>query len=86
MWFTSSKKLERPDPAQPLPGRETPIAVSETHLVSGNRIVPPFPEGAALALFGMGCFWGAERIFWSLDGSFLVSLSLTFRSGTSAKA
>ena len=68
MWFTSSKKLERPDPAQALPGRETPIAVSETHLVSGNRIVPPFPEGAALALFGMGCFWGAERIFWSLGG------------------
>jgi peptide-methionine (S)-S-oxide reductase len=68
MWFTSPKKLELPDAGEALPGRETPLSVPEAHFVNGNRIVPPFPEGAALALFGMGCFWGAERIFWSLDG------------------
>jgi peptide-methionine (S)-S-oxide reductase len=68
MWFTSRNKLELPDPADALPGRATPMRVSESHLVSGARMVPPFPEGAELALFGMGCFWGAERIFWSLGG------------------
>ncbi|MPZ66629.1 MAG: peptide-methionine (S)-S-oxide reductase MsrA [Pseudonocardiaceae bacterium] len=51
-----------------LPGRESPIQVSERHAVSGNRIVPPFPEGMRTAVFGMGCFWGAERIFWRTPG------------------
>ncbi len=51
-----------------LPGRATAMAVPERHFVTGNQVAPPFPDGAALALFGMGCFWGAERLFWELDG------------------
>ena len=51
-----------------LPGRSDPMAVSERHAVTGNRMVPPFPEGLRTAVFGMGCFWGAERIFWRVPG------------------
>ncbi|UTT48768.1 peptide-methionine (S)-S-oxide reductase MsrA [Rhodococcus gordoniae] len=51
-----------------LPGRTEPLPVPETHYVNGNRIVPPFPEGMQTAVVGMGCFWGAEKEFWQLDG------------------
>jgi peptide-methionine (S)-S-oxide reductase len=68
MMFGYQKQVEMPHPEQAPPGRAEPMAVSERHYVSGNRIVPPFPEGMALALFGMGCFWGAERRFWEVRG------------------
>jgi peptide-methionine (S)-S-oxide reductase len=65
MWFmTDPRKLEMPAPEDALPGRAEQMPVPETHHVNGNRIVPPFPEGLELALFGLGCFWGAERLFW----------------------
>lgn len=51
-----------------LPGRSTPLAVPETHFVNGHRIVPPFPDGLETAVVGMGCFWGAERLFWQTPG------------------
>lgn len=51
-----------------LPGRAEAMAVPESHFVSGARIVPPFPEGMARVLFGLGCFWGAERRFWQEPG------------------
>ncbi len=51
-----------------LPGRPDAMQVPEHHFVSGNRIVPPFPEGMETAVFGMGCFWGAERRFWQTEG------------------
>jgi peptide-methionine (S)-S-oxide reductase len=61
------KPLTLPSKADALLGRTTPMSVPETHFVNRNRIVPPFPEGFARAMFGMGCFWGAEKKFWSLE-------------------
>src|SRR5688572_13818361 len=58
------KQAVMPEPSAVLPGRATPLRVAERHVVNGNRIVPPFPEGTKLALFGLGCFWGAEKKFW----------------------
>ena len=57
-----------------LPGRSTPMAVPETHHVNGNRLVPPFPDGMATAVFGMGCFWGAERLFWQTPGVYATAV------------
>ncbi len=51
-----------------LPGRDTPIPVPAAHYVNGHPLTPPFPDGMRQAVFGMGCFWGAERLFWQLDG------------------
>ncbi|XP_015456180.1 mitochondrial peptide methionine sulfoxide reductase isoform X1 [Pteropus alecto] len=55
-------------PQEALPGRKEPIPVAAKHHVNGNRTVEPFPEGTQMAIFGMGCFWGAERKFWTLKG------------------
>jgi len=57
-------KLRMPSASEALPGRATAMPVPERHFVNDNRIVPPFPAGTELAMFGMGCFWGAERKFW----------------------
>lgn len=62
------KSTRMPHPTDALPGRPTPIPVPESHFVNGNRLTPPFPDGMRTALFGMGCFWGAERKFWQLAG------------------
>jgi peptide-methionine (S)-S-oxide reductase len=66
--FTSRRSTQIPTAAEALPGRAVPLAVSDPHFVSGRALVPPFPAGTARAVFGMGCFWGAERLFWPLDG------------------
>jgi peptide-methionine (S)-S-oxide reductase len=57
-----------------LPGRDTPLKVPETHFVNAHRIVPPFPAGLREAVFGLGCFWGAERIFWQLPGVYSTAV------------
>lgn len=62
-----------------LPGRAEPIPVAAKHHVSGNRTVEPFPEGTQMAVFGMGCFWGAERKFWLLKG--VYSTQVGFAGG-----
>src|SRR5687768_16882247 len=62
------KTADLVDPEAALPGRENPMRVPATHFVNGNPIVPPFPVGLETAVFGLGCFWGAERIFWQTPG------------------
>src|SRR5262250_201860 len=57
-----------------LPGRATAMPVPEKHFVSGARLTPPFPEGTELALFGMGCFWGEERVFWQTAGVYTTAV------------
>ena len=72
--YAFRKKAVMPDPADVLPGRSTPLKVPENHYVNGNRIVPPFPEGLEQAMFGLGCFWGAERKFWQLPGVYSTAV------------
>lgn len=72
--FNNGKKLDLPSPEQALPGRTTPMAVTNRHSVLDHPIVPPFPEGMQLALFGLGCFWGAERRFWQQPGVFSTAV------------
>jgi peptide-methionine (S)-S-oxide reductase len=67
MFFTRSKPA-MPTKADALPGRSAKMPVTETHFVNGNRMTPPFPEGLELAMFGLGCFWGAEKMFWKIPG------------------
>jgi peptide-methionine (S)-S-oxide reductase len=75
----SSDKLRLPTPEEALPGRGQKMPVPERHFVNGARLEPPFPEGSALALFGLGCFWGAERKFWQTPG--VVSTSVGYAGG-----
>jgi len=67
-------KLTLPDPQQALPGRATPLSVPATHFVNHHRLKPPYPAGMQEALFGMGCFWGAEKLFWQLPGVYSTSV------------
>jgi peptide-methionine (S)-S-oxide reductase len=62
------------DPRRAPAGRATPLDVAERHEVNGNRIKPPFPAGLEQAIFAMGCFWGAEREFWRLDGVYATAV------------
>jgi peptide-methionine (S)-S-oxide reductase len=68
------KKSTMPAREEALPGRSTPLEVPPTHFVNGHRIVPPFPAGMREAVFGMGCFWGAERLFWELPGVYSTAV------------
>jgi peptide-methionine (S)-S-oxide reductase len=69
-----SSPLTLPRPEQALPGRPEPIEVMNHHFVSGHPLQPPFPAGLEFALFGMGCFWGAERIFWQAPGVYTTAV------------
>ena len=73
------KSLDLPTAAQALPGRATPVPVSDRHFVSGQPIKGPFAAGLQQALFGLGCFWGAERRFWQMDG--VVSTAVGYAGG-----
>jgi len=68
-----------PDPKDALPGRAEPITVTERHHVNGASLTPPWPEGARTAIFGLGCFWGAEKAFWQTDG--VISTAVGYAGG-----
>jgi peptide-methionine (S)-S-oxide reductase len=72
--FGFGKKLTLPSPSEALPGRAEPLPVTDRHYVNGNPIKPPFPDSMELAMFGMGCFWGAERKFWQKNGVFSTAV------------
>ena len=75
MWLASRKKALMPSPDEALPGRASrPYRVPEKHFVNGNRLEPPYPEGLEVALFGLGCFWGAERKFWQQPGVYSTAV------------
>ena len=67
-------KPEMPSAEHALPGRPQAMAVAERHAVRGTTLVPPFPEGLEQAVFAMGCFWGAERVFWEVDGVYTTAV------------
>ena len=69
-----SKKTMMPTAEQSLRGRAQRMPVPERHHVSGARLSPPFPEGTELAMFGLGCFWGAEKAFWKIPGVYSTSV------------
>ena|ERR1700722_20755278 len=72
MLFTRKPNIV--DAESALPGRDTPIPVPERHEVLGTPLTGPFPEGVETAIFGMGCFWGAERIFWQTPGVYTTAV------------
>ncbi len=72
--FGLGKKLALPTEAEALPGRGATMPVPEKHFVNGNPLQPPYPDGLELALFGLGCFWGAERKFWQQQGVFSTAV------------
>ena len=74
MSFFTRSKPEMPSPETALPGRDQKLPVPATHFVNGNPLEPPFPDGLEQAVFGMGCFWGAEKDFWQTPGVFTTAV------------
>ncbi len=68
-----------PSPKDALPGRADPITITEPHHVNGASLTPPWPDGARTAIFGLGCFWGAEKAFWQTDG--VISTAVGYAGG-----
>jgi peptide-methionine (S)-S-oxide reductase len=79
MWFADRTKLALPTAADALPGRDERMSVAPRHFVLDGPLEPPFPQGTQEAVFGMGCFWGAEKKFWSIPG--VVSTHVGYAGG-----
>ncbi len=75
-----ARKARMPEPGEALPGRAQPITTPGEHFVNGHPIAGPYPEGIRTALFGLGCFWGAERKFWQTKGVFATAVG--YAAGT----
>ncbi len=74
MLWTTERKIRMPKPEEALPGRSETMRVPERHFVNGQPLQPPFPDGLETAMFGLGCFWGAERAFWRVDGVYTTAV------------
>jgi len=72
--LSNSRTPHMPTAAEALPGRAVPMPVPVDHYVNGHRLIPPFPAGMAMAMFGMGCFWGAERRYWQQPGVYSTAV------------
>jgi peptide-methionine (S)-S-oxide reductase len=74
MWSMLSQKAKMVSPDEALPGRDTAMPVPPRHFINGNPLKPPFPAGNETAVFALGCFWGAERLFWELPGVYSTAV------------
>jgi peptide-methionine (S)-S-oxide reductase len=77
MFFRSdvlNKKIQLPKPEEALPGRDRPLPTASKHFVSRRDLKGPYPEGYETAMFGLGCFWGAERLFWQTEGVWVTAV------------
>jgi peptide-methionine (S)-S-oxide reductase len=80
----TEKKLQMPSPGSALPGRDQSMPVPSVHYVTGHRLTPPFPKGVQQVMFGLGCFWGAERRFWTQEG--VYSTAVGYAAGLTPNA
>jgi peptide-methionine (S)-S-oxide reductase len=80
MWFLSPKPKSVPSPAEALPGRAEPIVTPGIHTILGTPLAGPWPDGTKTAIFGLGCFWGAEKAFWQLPG--VVTTAVGYAGGS----
>jgi peptide-methionine (S)-S-oxide reductase len=79
-WLVDPRKMRMPAPNEVLPGRSQAMPVPERHAVLGSSLRPPYPAGSEIAEFGMGCFWGAEKLFWQTPG--VISTSVGYAAGS----
>ncbi|HLB45097.1 MAG TPA: peptide-methionine (S)-S-oxide reductase, partial [Candidatus Limnocylindrales bacterium] len=79
MFLFNRDKMSMPSPESALPGRALAMPVAERHFVNGASLVPPYPDGTQVAMFGAGCFWGVEKTFWNVPG--VASTSVGYAGG-----